>query len=62
MVCLISHISVVHLFTDALAVDAFDPQVEANTFAGALKLYLRELPEPVFTYDLYNDFIIAGST
>jgi len=30
-------------------------------FASALKLYLRELPEPVFPFSLYNDFISAAS-
>lgn len=33
---------------------------DVNVFAGALKLYLRELPDPVFTYQLYPDFIQAG--
>ena len=30
---------------------------DVNVFAGALKLYLRELPEPLFTYALYDPFV-----
>lgn len=33
---------------------------DVHVFAGALKLYLRELPEPVFTYALYDPFVQAG--
>ena len=32
-----------------------------HAVASLLKLYLRELPEPLLTYDLYPDFIAAGS-
>lgn len=33
-----------------------------NVSTGALKCYLRELPEPLMTFDLYNDwFKAAGS-
>jgi len=28
-----------------------------HVVAGALKLYIRELPEPLLTYDLYDEFI-----
>ena len=27
---------------------------DVNGIAGALKLYLRELPEPLMTYELYD--------
>jgi len=30
---------------------------DVHTVASVLKLYLRELPKPLLTYDLYNDFI-----
>lgn len=30
--------------------------------AGALKSYLRELPEPLMTYELYNDWIQASKS
>lgn len=29
------------------------------TIAGLLKLYLRDLPEPLFTFELYNEWITA---
>jgi len=32
---------------------------DVHTIAGLLKLYLRELPEPLFTYDLYDQWIEA---
>lgn len=28
-------------------------------FAGALKCYLRELPEPLMTFELYDDWFKA---
>ena len=46
---------------DASAVDPNNPQWDHNVFASTLKLYLRELPEPVFPYSLYDEFIAAGS-
>lgn len=46
--------------SDASTIDPHDPQVDPHTSAGALKLYLRELPDPVFTYDLYEEFIAVG--
>ena len=47
---------------DVHSVDVLDScWNDVNVFAGALKLYLRELPEPVFTYQFYQDFINAGS-
>ena len=54
--------SISPFFSDVHSVDVFDScWSDVNVFAGALKLYLRELPEPVFTYQLYQDFIHAGS-
>ena len=44
---------------DAEAVDMYT--AEPHVFSAALKLYLRELPVPIMTYDLYPDFIAAGS-
>jgi hypothetical protein len=32
-----------------------------HLLAGLLKTYLRELPEPLFTYDLYPQLIAAAS-
>ncbi|XP_053483845.1 beta-chimaerin isoform X3 [Ictalurus punctatus] len=33
---------------------------DINTITGALKLYLRDLPIPVITYDVYSKFIQAA--
>ncbi|KAI5698504.1 hypothetical protein M8J75_007853 [Diaphorina citri] len=41
-------------FEDALEYDA-------HVLAGVLKLYLRELPEPLLTYALYEDWLAAAS-
>ncbi|XP_059827949.1 rho GTPase-activating protein 12b isoform X7 [Hypanus sabinus] len=32
---------------------------DINVITGALKMFFRELPEPLFTYHLFNDFINA---
>eukprot|EP00118_Oscarella_pearsei_P009895 m.58324 g.58324 ORF g.58324 m.58324 type:complete len:308 (+) comp34799_c0_seq20:175-1098(+) len=34
---------------------------DEHALAGTLKLYLRELPEPLLTFDLYDQWIQAGS-
>lgn len=34
---------------------------DINIIAGALKLYFRDLPIPVITYDTYSKFIEAAS-
>ena len=35
---------------------------EFNAVAGLLKLYLRELPEPLLTYHLFDEFIAGGKS
>lgn len=35
---------------------------DINVVSGALKLWFRELPEPLLTYGLYNAFIEAART
>ncbi|CAG5117883.1 unnamed protein product, partial [Candidula unifasciata] len=42
---------------DAHAVDMEEFSTDPHTVAGALKQYLRELPEPLLTYELYDDFL-----
>ncbi|XP_048849894.1 beta-chimaerin-like [Brienomyrus brachyistius] len=37
-----------------------DTYADINIIAGALKLYLRDLPIPIITYDLYSRFIQAA--
>jgi len=49
------------IFTD-LPVNFSDEEWEdINIVSGALKLFLRELPDPLIPYSLYNKFIDAGS-
>eukprot|EP00002_Diphylleia_rotans_P023561 TRINITY_DN4639_c0_g1_i4.p1 TRINITY_DN4639_c0_g1~~TRINITY_DN4639_c0_g1_i4.p1 ORF type:complete len:570 (+),score=124.11 TRINITY_DN4639_c0_g1_i4:71-1780(+) len=36
--------------------------VDPNSISGVLKLYLRELSEPIIPYDLYEEFIAATDT
>ena len=33
---------------------------DSHTIAGCLKMYLRELPEPILTYDLYKEWMQAA--
>ena len=35
--------------------------VDIHVAAGLLKLYLRELPEPLFTFDLYDKYTALGA-
>jgi RhoGAP domain len=36
-----------------------DPEPDHHTVAGVLKLYLRELGEPLLTFDLFHEFLAA---
>ncbi|CAK8696079.1 unnamed protein product [Clavelina lepadiformis] len=40
---------------------AYDAQDDIHAVAGALKQYLRELPDPLLTHYLYNDFLKCSS-
>ena len=33
---------------------------DPHTIAGCLKMYLRELPEPILTFDLYKEWMHAA--
>lgn len=35
---------------------------DIHVTTGALKMYFRELPEPLFTYAFFHDFVSAIST
>ena len=35
-------------------------EADINAVAGLLKMYLRDLPEPLFTDDLYLKFVEAN--
>ena len=37
----------------------FPPETEPHVVAGVLKLWFRELPEPLLTYGLYDEFLNA---
>uniref|UniRef100_A0A8D2LGJ0 Rho GTPase activating protein 25 n=1 Tax=Varanus komodoensis TaxID=61221 RepID=A0A8D2LGJ0_VARKO len=39
---------------------SFDQETDVHTVASLLKLYLRELPEPVIPWTLYEDFLLCG--
>ena len=45
---------------DANVIDMEEYAQDLHTVAGALKQYLRELPEPLLTTQLYPDFINAA--
>lgn len=38
-----------------------DRWFDINTVTGCFKLYLREIPEPILTSELFNDFVICGN-
>ncbi|KAJ3227220.1 hypothetical protein HK099_002913 [Clydaea vesicula] len=48
------------LFESGEKINLSECSVNVNDIAGLLKLYFRELPEPLFTKDLYNGFIEAS--
>lgn len=52
----------VRLSLDVNAVDVMSDEWSAdiNVVSGALKLWFRELPEPLLTYGLYHQFIEAA--
>uniref|UniRef100_A0A3Q0SXH4 SH3-domain binding protein 1 n=1 Tax=Amphilophus citrinellus TaxID=61819 RepID=A0A3Q0SXH4_AMPCI len=45
---------------DQGTVDHSEFSMDPHAVAGALKCYLRELPEPLMTFDLYNDWFKAA--
>ncbi|CAN9508975.1 unnamed protein product [Ophioblennius macclurei] len=45
---------------DQEAVDHSEFSMDPHAVAGALKCYLRELPEPLMTFELYNDWFAAA--
>lgn len=42
--------------------DADEWSGDINNVASVLKLWLRELPDPLMTYELHNGFLEAAST
>lgn len=47
---------------DTTGTAQLDTHYEAHTIAGLLKLWFRELPEPVLIFRYYETFIRVGST
>ncbi|KAG9346739.1 hypothetical protein JZ751_007053 [Albula glossodonta] len=45
---------------DAGEKPSFDSSTDVHTVASLLKLYLRELPEPVVPFSLYEAFLLCG--
>lgn len=45
-------------FNSGIMVDLSN-EIDPHTVSGLLKLYFREMPEPLLTYDLYDSFIAA---
>ena len=45
---------------DSVDVFSEDWSADINVISGALKLWFRELPEPLLTYGLYHQFIEAA--
>ena len=44
--------------TEGTSLNINDPQwADVNLFAGCLKMYFQELPEPLFTYSMYSQFV-----
>ena len=44
--------------TEGLALDISDPKWDdVNLFTSCLKMYFQELPEPLFTYQMYTQFV-----
>ena len=46
---------------DSGMVDMRDFDSDIHTVAGAMKLYLRELPDPLMTCDLYQEWMQAAN-
>nr|XP_019610817.1 PREDICTED: rho GTPase-activating protein 44 isoform X2 [Rhinolophus sinicus] len=46
---------------DCCVVDVQEYSADPHAIAGALKSYLRELPEPLMTFDLYDEWIQASN-
>ncbi|KAG9288682.1 hypothetical protein G9A89_004301 [Geosiphon pyriformis] len=45
---------------EAVDLNAEEYIIDINCIAALLKLWLRDLPEPLFTYSMYHDFISAA--
>lgn len=62
--CLVSQIIDRDFSADLEGIDLLSEEnlSDINDISGVLKLWFRELPEPLLTWDLYHGFIEASST
>ena len=52
------HNSTITTNSEGLGLSVNDPQwQDVNLFAGCLKMYFQELPEPLFTFQMYTQFV-----
>ncbi|XP_033115007.1 rho GTPase-activating protein 17-like isoform X2 [Anneissia japonica] len=49
------------MFDSWVEIDMAEYETDLHAVAGILKMYLRELPEPLLTNELYDEFLQAGS-
>lgn len=45
---------------DSVDLDNDDAYADINVVSSTLKLWFRELPDPLFTYSLYSNFMEAA--
>lgn len=57
MIC----VTMIHINTDEKVSLADSKWEDIHVTTGALKMFFRELPEPLFTFAFFNDFIAAIS-
>lgn len=48
-------------FDQGLDVEFESQQTDAHAVAGLVKLFLREMPEPLLSYDLYDAWVASNS-
>lgn len=57
MKCVHSHCYFIFIPLDNKDVSVMMSDMDVNAIAGTLKLYFRELPAPLFTDELYPNFV-----
>ena len=61
MIFIFFHLLIFWYISDAYEAEQLVKEVDIHSVTGLLKLYLRELPEALFTDDLYPRFFEAYS-
>ena len=57
----VSKVKLIRSAFNAGHLDTLDLTRDVHSIASTLKSYLRELPEPLLTFDLHQDWIKAAS-